>query len=122
MIARAELQARLEALQAVPDFDDGRLAIHPERLIAYANGHPLQLSGREMTLLIELRRHAGRSRSRAQLIKAIWGPEKQVLPHSVDVLVARIRSKLESAIPDVAYIRTCHGRGYTFGLSPDCGC
>lgn len=122
MIARAEVQSRLEKLQAVPDFDDGRLTIHPERLIAYADGRALQLSGREMTLLVELRRHAGRSRSREELIKAIWGPEKQALPRSVDVLVARIRNKLESAIPGVSYIRTCHGRGYTFGLSPDCGC
>ncbi len=122
MIARAEVQSRLEELQAVPDFDDGRLAIHPERLIAFADGRALQLSGREMTLLVELRRHAGRSRSREELIRAIWGPEKRAHPRSVDVLVARIRTKLESAIPGTSYIRTCHGRGYTFGRSPDCGC
>jgi DNA-binding response OmpR family regulator len=104
----------LREIETVPDFDDGRLVIHPERLMAYGDGRVLVLTSRELALLVELRRHPGKTRTRAQLIEAVWGRPGEVSARAVDVLVLRLRDKLEEAIPDVTYIHTAHGIGYGF--------
>lgn len=109
----------LREIETVPDFDDGRLAIHPERLLAFGDGRMLELTSRELALLVELRRHPGKSRTREQLIEAVWGHPGQVSARAVDVLVLRLRDKLEAAIPDVAYIHTTHGVGYGFDPQSD---
>lgn len=101
-------------IEAVPDYNDGRLAIHPERFLVYAQGRMLELTVREFSLLVELRRHAGHTRTREQLIAAVWGPGEAVSNRAVDVHVKRLRDKLEAAIPDATYIQTTWGRGYGF--------
>jgi len=101
-------------IEAIPDYDDGRLAIRPERFLVYAHGEMLELTVREFSLLVELRRHSGHTRTREQLIAAVWGPDEAVSNRAVDVHVKRLRDKLEAAIPDATYIQTTWGRGYGF--------
>lgn len=109
----------LHEIAAVPDWDDGRLEIHPERFLAYGDGRMLDLTGREFALLVELRKHSGRTRTRRQLIAAVWGHPGKVSTRAVDVHVKRLRDKLEMAIPDVTYIQTAHGIGYGFDPQVD---
>jgi len=109
----------LREIETVPDFDDGRLTIHPERLMAYGDGRVLVLTSRELALLVELRRHPGKTRTREQLIEAVWGRPGAVSGRAVDVLVLRLRDKLEMAIPDVSYIHTSYGIGYGFDPQSD---
>ncbi len=109
----------LSEIKTVPDYDDGRLSIHPEKLIAYGDGRVLELTGREFALLVELRRFPGRTRPRGELIEAVWGRPDAVSSRAVDVLVLRLRDKLEDAIPDIAYIHTTHGIGYGFDPQSD---
>ncbi len=109
----------LQEIAEVPDFDDGRLTIHPQRFLAYGDGRPLDLSVRELVLLVELRRYFGRTRTRGELVEAVWGEGEQVSSRAVDTLVARLREKLEKAVPGVAYIHTNHGIGYGFDPQSD---
>lgn len=104
----------LREIEAVPSYDDGRLEIHPGKFLVYGDGRLLELSSRELALLVELRKYPGRTRTREELIEAVWGQPGRVSPRSVDVLILRLRDKLEAAVPDVQYIHTSHGTGYGF--------
>jgi DNA-binding response OmpR family regulator len=111
---RAAEQHGLGELDPPPDYDDGRLEIRPRRFLALADGEPVQLTTRELALLVELRRHESVIRSREQLRAGVWGEDADVSLRSVDVLVARVRSKLDDALPDLSYIHSYHGFGYDF--------
>jgi DNA-binding response OmpR family regulator len=104
----------LREIAAVPSYDDGRLEIYPEKFLAYGDGRLLELTRRELALLVELRKHPGRTRTREELVEAVWGHRDAVSSRSVDVVILRLRDKLEAAVPDISYIQTSHGTGYGF--------
>jgi DNA-binding response OmpR family regulator len=114
VIVRAAKQHGLGERDAPGDYDDGRLVIRAQRYLALGDGEPIPFTTRELGLLVELFRHEGQIRSREQLIKAVWGPWAKIALRSVDVLVARTRSKLDAALPDLSYIHSYHGHGYDF--------
>ncbi len=104
----------LREIAEVPSYDDGRLEIYPEKFLAFGDGRLLELTRRELALLVELRKHPGRTRTREELVEAVWGHPEAVSSRSVDVVILRLRDKLEAAIPDISYIQTSHGTGYGF--------
>lgn len=118
MIIRPTEQRGLSASNAPSDYDDGRLIIRPTHYLAFADGKALSLTMRELGLLVELSRHVGSIRSRKQLVKAVWGPSADISPRAVDVIVARLRAKLDDALPDLSYIHSYHERGYGFDQQP----
>ena len=86
--------------------------------MALADGENLELTPLELAVLAELTRHEGAVRTRAQLIKAAWGPGPAVGARTVDVRVKRLRDKISERIPDVDYIHTHAGIGYRFDRRP----
>ena len=114
MIIRAGEQQGLGELNPPSDYDDGRLVIRPRQYLALADGEPIPFTTRELGLLVELSRHEGRIRSREQILRVVWGRDSDVSQRSVDVLVARVRSKLDLALPDLSYVHSYHGLGYDF--------
>lgn len=85
--------------------------------MALAGGHTLMLSGRELHLLIELARRAGRIVERDELSRLAWGRELRPGDRSVDVYVRKLRVKLEQASPGWRFIHTHVGFGYR--LAPE---
>jgi len=95
----------------------GPLQLLPDDHMALANGQTLMLSSRELDLLIELARHAGRIVGRDELARLAWGRELRPGDRSVDVYVRKLRVKLEAAAPGWRFIHTHFGFGYR--LAPE---
>lgn len=78
----------------------------------------MQLSGAEYDLLTVFLDHAGRVLSRERLLE-LARHRTSVLPEadrSIDVLVGRLRRKLEPSSSSAPAIRTVRGVGYSFIL------
>ena len=95
----------------------GRIEIRPHEFVATADGRPLELTVRELQLLTELARRAGRIVSRSELYAAVWDRPYRHDERSVDVYVRKLRRKLEHAMPGWAFIHTHFGFGYR--LAPE---
>jgi DNA-binding response OmpR family regulator len=90
----------------------GAIEIRPEEFLATVDGRPLNLTARELDLLTALVQRAGRIVSREELYRVVWHEDYRKSDRSVDVYVAKLRQKLESAKPDVRFIHTHFGFGY----------
>jgi two-component system alkaline phosphatase synthesis response regulator PhoP len=90
----------------------GDLEIRPDEYVALAQGQPLRLTVRELELLTALAERSGRIVSRQELYDAVWERPYRKADRSVDVYVARLRQKLDEALPGRAYIQTHFGFGY----------
>jgi two-component system alkaline phosphatase synthesis response regulator PhoP len=118
-----ELLARVEALlrrgsrpgNEGPDFYDfGPLRIDMRRSEVFRDGSPAGLSTKEFQLLRYLLEHRGRTISREDLLKDVWGYSSAPSTRTVDVHVAWLRQKMESDPKQPKYIVTVHGQGYKF--------
>jgi two-component system alkaline phosphatase synthesis response regulator PhoP len=118
-----ELLARVEALLRRgsrggiegPDFYDfGPLRVDMRRSEVFLDGSPAALSTKEFQLLRYLIEHRGRTMSREELLKDVWGYSSAPSTRTVDVHVAWLRQKLENDPKQPKYILTVHGQGYKF--------
>jgi DNA-binding response OmpR family regulator len=73
---------------------------------------------REYSLLVELARRPGRIVSRDNLYELVWRDPLRPGDRSVDVYIHKLRSKLETALPDWRFIHTHVGFGYRFSSEP----
>jgi two-component system alkaline phosphatase synthesis response regulator PhoP len=119
----AELLARVEALlrrgsrtgSDGPDFYDfGPLRIDVRRAEVFRDGAPAELSTKEFQLLRYLIEHRGKTLTRDELLKDVWGYSSAPSTRTVDVHVAWLRQKLENDPKQPKYIITVHGQGYKF--------
>jgi DNA-binding response OmpR family regulator len=96
----------------------GELEIRPNEFVAFAGGHPLRLTVRELQLLTALATRNGRIVSREELYSEVWGEPFRKADRSVDVYVGKLRHKLEQALPGHSFIHTHFGFGYRFTPQP----
>jgi two-component system response regulator RegX3 len=78
------------------------------------NGSSVSLSLKEFDLLAYLMRHAGRVRTRDQILQAVWGQDAYLDERTVDVHVRWVRKKIEADPADPQRIVTVRGVGYKF--------
>src|SRR3954469_9399805 len=90
----------------------GELEIRPTEYLVLAAGHPLGLTVRELELLTALAERRDRIVSREELYRAVWEESYRRTDRSVDVYIARLRHKLDEALPGQPYIHTHFGFGY----------
>lgn len=113
--ALPELEARLTALvrraRGVehPRFACGPLGFDTVTRQFTLDGEALPLPRREHALLRALLQRSGEPLSRQQIIDRVFSDEDDVLPAAVDVLVHRLRKRLENAGVRIA---TYRGLGY----------
>ncbi|MCP3915530.1 MAG: response regulator transcription factor [bacterium] len=74
-------------------------------------GEVIDVSPKEFDLLRVLIEARGEVCSRRELLKAVWGRERDPGTAVVEVLVARLRRKLDKG--GRSFVRTKHGRGYS---------
>ena len=108
----------MEAARDVEILRSGPLEVRPGESLALAQGQPLTLSVREFCLLVELARRPGRIVSRDNLYELVWRDPLRPGDRSVDVYIHKLRSKLETALPDWRFIHTHVGFGYRFSSEP----
>jgi two-component system OmpR family response regulator len=97
-------------------FDDWVLDL-TERTLARADGAPCELTRGEFALLAAMVRQPSRVWTREELLAQFRGSEAEAYDRSVDVLVLRLRRKIEPNPRQPVYIRTERGQGYVFGVA-----
>lgn len=90
----------------------GGLSIDADRHTVRVDGHPVELTALEFTLLATMARHPGRVYTRGQLIDVVWGGGDSGYDRLIDVHIGRLRKKLEDGSDRPRFIETVRGVGY----------
>lgn len=77
----------------------------------------VSLSGAEYRLLRVFLDHSQRVLSRDQLLNLTQGREADLFDRSIDLLVSRLRQRLQDDARDPAYIKTVRSEGYVFSYA-----
>ena len=83
------------------------------------NGAEIGLTTTEFDLLVLLARRAGRVQDRAKLVEELRGIDFHSFDRSVDVIVSRLRKKIDDPDSDSSLVRTVRGIGYVMTLDGD---
>jgi two-component system alkaline phosphatase synthesis response regulator PhoP len=122
LVARVTVALRRAAVVAADverrPVSEGDLVIDPERLSVTIDGRPVDLTPLEFKLLWVLADSRGRSMSRDAIYRLVWGGERGHGDRSVDVLVRRLRRKVDETGGGFTYVQTQHGVGYRFEATP----
>ncbi len=118
-IRRSALAAPAQAAPAPVKKDDvmtfGDLKIDTQSYTATKSGKVLDFSSREFSLLLFLAKNPGKVFSRENLMSEVWGYGGFLGDlRAVDVMIRRIREKLETDSSNPEYIKTKRGLGYYF--------
>lgn len=79
-------------------------------------GKPLDLTAKELALLILFVRNAGRVLCRAEMYEQVWNEPYDRLSNTLEMHVVELRRKLEAHGPRI--VQTVRGRGYSLGNAP----
>ena len=116
--AFAELLARVQALirRATGAAEPTRLAVADLSLDlltrkVHRGAQPIDLRPREFALLEYLMRNAGRVVSKTSILSHVWGYNFDPNTNVVDVLVSRLRDRIDRPFPD-KLLHTVRGVGY----------
>jgi len=90
------------------------LAIDKLKQEVMLNNQPLSLSTTEFEALLLFAENCGQILNRDFLVENLRGITWQSYDRSIDVLVSRLRNKLNQLDPETEYIKTIHGVGYKF--------
>lgn len=96
---------------------DGWVMDLTSRELAGSDGEPVSLTYGEYELLEMFVRSPNRVFSRDQLLEATRGFDSDVYDRTIDVLILRLRRKIEPNPKQPSYIRTERGVGYIFSAS-----
>ena len=108
LLARIEVVLRRRRTLAPIEIRDVRIDLVSRS--AFRGGHKIDLSPREFDLLLALVRADGRTLTRADLLRDVWGFEREPETNLVDVHIGRLRRKLDRhGTPLIATVR---GEGY----------
>ena len=78
------------------------------------NGSVLDLTTKEYDLLSMFSKNPGITVTRDEIIKEIKGIEAHLFSRSIDILISRLRQKIESDPKSPKIIKTIWGKGYMF--------
>ena len=117
LLARVRALLRLSAQTppadpAVEPLCCGPLQLWRRQHRVTADGRELQLTAREWALLELLMTHPGKVFGRTTLFQRLWGADLLGETRCVDVLVQRLRAKLDTHAPGTRFIETVRGFGY----------
>jgi DNA-binding response OmpR family regulator len=111
------LQARVKALlrrnqrRPVSELARGDLRLDPWKRELRWRDRPVAVTARELAILETLLRTDGGVVSREDLMEQAWGEREEPMSNTIDVLVSRLRRKLEAAGATVS-IEAVRGLGY----------
>jgi DNA-binding response OmpR family regulator len=95
MLRRVALDSAAAAPAGEPSaIVHGPLVIDPAGHVATLGGVTLDLTRRELDMLVLFGRHPGRTFTRDFLLDRVWGPDYEGLDRAVDTAIVRLRRKL----------------------------
>lgn len=124
----AELMARLRVAlrhaeqnpeDAPPIYDHEGLKVDLVTRRVWLRKKEVHLSPMQYELLAVLVRHAGRVVSQAQLLKQVWGEDRDVTPEALRIFVHQLRHKIEPDPVRPRSLKTEAGVGYRLEAPED---
>lgn len=117
-----ELLARVRALVRRPKNSlptilkvDG-LTLDTTTFEVHRDGKPIQLSGKEYSLLEFLLRHPRQIIRKERIIGHVWDYDADILPNTVEVYIKNLRRKIDTPFPGKpSLLNTVRGFGYKLG-------
>jgi DNA-binding response OmpR family regulator len=110
--------AMLAESHASPPSSEARsvanLEIRPAEMQVLVDGRRAGLTVREFQLFFVLAKRLDSVVQRPEIYELMWGGKMPRRDRSVDVLVRKVRGKLEEVAPGWRYIHTHFGIGYRF--------
>jgi DNA-binding response OmpR family regulator len=117
LLARVQALIRRASLEPEPTrLESGELSLDLLKREVARAGRRLDLQPREFALLEYLMRNAGRVVSKTMIIEHVWGYDFDPLTNVVDVLVSRLRQKIDREF-EKKLIQTYRGVGYALKVS-----
>ncbi len=95
------------------------LSIDIEKRKVLVGDERVELSPKEFELLTLMASHPGKSYTRSDLLKLIWGYDFDGYEHTVNSHINRLRAKIEPDMTNPKYIITTWGVGYKFNEELD---
>ncbi|WMN61757.1 response regulator transcription factor (plasmid) [Pseudoalteromonas xiamenensis] len=120
LVARIQVLMRRHSvsIDTHQDLTFGELQILVASHQAKLDGQDVQLTGMEFKLLHLLATHPGEVFNRDQLLNELKGIDSDIYSRSIDILMSRLRQKLQDDPKHVKYIKTLRNVGYTFIAKP----
>jgi len=116
LLARARaLVRRVRPVEALTlSYRDVRVDLAAQK--AERAGHLLDLTAKELALLIFFLRHPDEVLSRTRIYGSVWGEDYDFISNTLEVHIKELRRTLEARGPRL--IQTVRGRGYLLGDPP----
>lgn len=117
-----EVIARVQAVLRRTEVDEetikrfGKLHIDPVSHRVTVNQKDVELTPRDLSLLLFLANHPNQTFSRDQLIEHVWGWEYEGSDRAVDLAIKRLRKSLSEWPESEGEIKTLRGLGYQFSV------
>jgi len=115
LLARIRAQARRARGEAGPRPERiaiGNLVIDATTMQVTVGGQSIALTTSEFTLLHALAKRSGRVLGREQLLQLLHGSTDDAFDRSIDVVVSRLRHKIEEDPRNPRMLKTIRGAGY----------
>jgi DNA-binding response OmpR family regulator len=90
------------------------LSIDADTRSVIVDGKTADLTSMEFELLLILARRHGKKMSRDDILSELRGIDAAILTRSVDIMISRLRGKLNDSVKPPRFIQTIWGRGYSF--------
>jgi DNA-binding response OmpR family regulator len=90
----------------------GPLVLEPVAMAVTLRGAPIELTANEFALVHALALRPGCPLDREQLLQLLHGTAEQAFDRSIDVVVSRVRAKLENDRKNPKLLKTVRGVGY----------
>lgn len=112
LLRRFENYSKPEEKSAAIKIED--LEVNADKRSVKFAGVVVELTPKEFDLLYLLASNPGKSYSREDLLKLVWGYDFKGYEHTVNSHVNRLRSKIEKDPNQPEFIKTVWGIGYSF--------
>jgi len=115
LLARIRAQARRARGESGPRPERiavGNLVIDATMMQVTVGGKPVSLTSSEFALLHALAQRPGRVLGREQLLQLLHGSAEEAFDRSIDVVVSRLRHKVEDDPRNPRMLKTIRGAGY----------
>ena len=84
-----------------------------KRLIASVGEDTVELTRREMDIIVFLHRHGDRIVSKKELLTKVWNyKDADIETRTVEIHIQKLRKKIESLIGNTPFLLTIRGEGY----------
>ena len=115
-----EVMVRVEAVLRRTGKNPGDEELHcrdiffdGKNLVARTKDHTVELTRREMDIIIYLHRHKDRIVAKKELLTEVWHyADADIETRTVDIHMLKLRKKIAALIGDVPLIMTVRGEGY----------